>query len=376
MLYFNCGQDRFARAGNVESLAVVQRLLETCSSVEQVLRHVGALRVSLSTLGDKQFPAHWLVCDASNSRAVLEVEGEGRVAAHVSPSIVVLTNYPSYSEQLRNWNRYKHLSARAPGDDVACYSGSGAGDPYRGCAVGLPGDSTSPSRFVRASFYVQHLPPARSGAGALADAFSVLRNFDLPLGSVATSTALEVTEYTVAYDVTAQVVRYAPYGFQWSGREWTRTSHPVKGCPFPPSDSRRDPPARRGELIHCSAAALRPLRSERLSCLAKRCEAPFLPPLKCLAPPREVPAAAVATDARSRDGEIPTLPRTRDSSFKMGFYWVHLRPDTHEVCYYGEAASFALESGWQKRWPKVTIVIPGCDKGVRARPYRPRAHGL
>ena len=49
--------------------------------------------------------------------------------------------------------------------------------------LGLPGDFTSPSRFVRATFFQTTSPKWDTGFEAVVQAFHILNNFDIPIGS-------------------------------------------------------------------------------------------------------------------------------------------------------------------------------------------------
>ena len=49
--------------------------------------------------------------------------------------------------------------------------------------LGLPGDFTSPSRFVRATFFQTTAPVWGTGKETVVQAFHILNNFDIPIGS-------------------------------------------------------------------------------------------------------------------------------------------------------------------------------------------------
>ncbi len=49
--------------------------------------------------------------------------------------------------------------------------------------LGMPGDFTPPSRFVRAVAFTQSAIPAATGAETVLNAFHILNNFDIPFGS-------------------------------------------------------------------------------------------------------------------------------------------------------------------------------------------------
>src|SRR6185437_10654564 len=63
---------------------------------------------------------------------------------------------------------------------------------------GLPGDFTPPSRFVRAVAYQQTAVPSATASDAVAQAFHILNNFDIPVGAVRdTVEGRTVDEYTL-----------------------------------------------------------------------------------------------------------------------------------------------------------------------------------
>lgn len=49
--------------------------------------------------------------------------------------------------------------------------------------LGLPGDFTPPSRFVRAVAFSQSVLPSKTGEDAVLQAFHILNNFDIPKGA-------------------------------------------------------------------------------------------------------------------------------------------------------------------------------------------------
>lgn len=49
--------------------------------------------------------------------------------------------------------------------------------------LGLPGDFTPPSRFVRAAAFSQSVLPSKNGRDAVIQAFHILNNFDIPKGA-------------------------------------------------------------------------------------------------------------------------------------------------------------------------------------------------
>ncbi len=91
-------------------------------------------------------PLHWMLADERQAITIEAVE-EG-LKIYENP-VGVLTNNPPFDKQLFGLNRYLGLSVREPQNtfskklELSVYS-RGMG------AIGLPGDLSSSSRFVRA----------------------------------------------------------------------------------------------------------------------------------------------------------------------------------------------------------------------------------
>jgi len=78
-------------------------------------------------------------------------------------------------------------------------TGSGSG------MLGLPGDFTPPSRFVRAAMFSQAATPNADAEDAVFSAFHILNQFNIPKGSVINASVggaqPEITEWTAVSDL-------------------------------------------------------------------------------------------------------------------------------------------------------------------------------
>jgi choloylglycine hydrolase len=84
--------------------------------------------------------------------------------------------------------------------------------------LGLPGDFTPPSRFVRAVAFTQSVMPSKSGSEEVLQAFHVLNNFDIPRGSAREAKkdahgniVADYTEWTSASDLSARRFYFRTY---------------------------------------------------------------------------------------------------------------------------------------------------------------------
>ena len=104
----------------------------------------------------------------------------GKLIVHPNP-LGVLTNSPSFDwhrENLRNFlnlSPYNVTEKTVAGKKIVPF-GQGSG------MVGLPGDFTPPSRFVRAALFTAAATPVDHAKNAVWQAFHILNNFDIPKG--------------------------------------------------------------------------------------------------------------------------------------------------------------------------------------------------
>jgi choloylglycine hydrolase len=76
--------------------------------------------------------------------------------------------------------------------------------------LGLPGDFTPPSRFVRAAFFRNSAPQRATGIDTVLECFHILNNFDVPI-AIENPNEKELpsaTQWTSAIDLTARCVYY------------------------------------------------------------------------------------------------------------------------------------------------------------------------
>ncbi len=104
-------------------------------------------------------PLHWHIADKNPAHGSLVVESTaaGMRVYDSSPAVGVLTNNPPYPYQLAHYAEFVHLSNRARSDgrrelteELAAVTGADTASLGEN-ALGLPGDYSSPSRFVRAA---------------------------------------------------------------------------------------------------------------------------------------------------------------------------------------------------------------------------------
>ena len=159
-------------------------VLGTCTTIEDVRDTIGTIvlcNTVVPTLGGPG-PIHLIVRDPSGKSLVVEPL-EGKLKIYDNP-VGVLTNSPPFDWHLTNLRSYSGLRA----ENVAnVLLGGGLELPQLGQGngmFGLPGDSTPPSRFVRAVAYSQTALQSETGPDAVLQVFHIMNTFDIPVGSV------------------------------------------------------------------------------------------------------------------------------------------------------------------------------------------------
>ncbi|MEH6835683.1 MULTISPECIES: choloylglycine hydrolase family protein [Falsihalocynthiibacter] len=153
--------------------ATVDEVKAALPTIEVVGTHIDALRGVA--------PFHYGVTDATGASIVIEYTVDG-LTIHDN-TVNAMTNNPPYDWHLTNLRNYIGLQAEnvpeiTVGRQTLQPYGQGTG------MAGLPGDFTSPSRFVRAVAFANTTLPAADASEAIFNAFHILNAFDIPKGAV------------------------------------------------------------------------------------------------------------------------------------------------------------------------------------------------
>ncbi|RDU74063.1 choloylglycine hydrolase [Helicobacter anseris] len=165
---------------DMELVTYILSNFETTDEVREAFKHIVVVPFMLLKDGKAPPTAHWRVSDAQGKSIVIEIM-QGKVQIHTNP-IGVLTNSPDFQWQLTNLNNYVNLKAGSAKNfsirnQEIFPVGAGSG------MLGLPGDFTPPSRFVRAAFFLHTAPTPKDSYAGVTQAFHILNLFDLPIGT-------------------------------------------------------------------------------------------------------------------------------------------------------------------------------------------------
>jgi choloylglycine hydrolase len=156
----------------------VSWVLGNFSTIDEVKQAMAGIR--LITLNHKIGSVHWRITEPGGRMVVLEVvDGIPRFYEN---SLGVLTNSPGFNWHITNLNNYVNL--RPGSADNFNLNERIILTPLSGNSgmLGLPGDFTSPSRFVRAAFFQASAPTMKTGFDTVTQAFHILNCFDIPVG--------------------------------------------------------------------------------------------------------------------------------------------------------------------------------------------------
>jgi choloylglycine hydrolase len=192
---------------NITHFELILWILAQCANLTQVRQLVGRLNITDLPFSP-QFPPsslHWLIADRQES-VTLESTADG---LHLYPNpIGVLTNAPPFPMQMLSLANFMYLTPHPPQNrfpfPLPEYSlGMGA--------IGLPGDLSSPSRFVRAAFTKAN---AESDASlSVSQVFHIAEAVSQTKGCcILPDHSAEFTRYTICANLCKGIYYYTTYG--------------------------------------------------------------------------------------------------------------------------------------------------------------------
>ena len=171
---FSTGMD------NVAQFEFIPWILAQCTSVKESIALIKKMNLTNDPFNQELSPAqlHWMIADHNEAITVESVK-EG-IRVYPNP-VGVLTNNPPFDEQIFHLNNYMHLSTKNPQNH---FSNKIDLNPYsRGMgALGLPGDLSSQSRFVRAAFVKLNSVSGFSELESVNQFFHILGSVEQPKG--------------------------------------------------------------------------------------------------------------------------------------------------------------------------------------------------
>ena len=203
-------KERVNGADNVAQFEFIPWILCQCASVSEAKELLKKINIDNTPFSDKMPLAqlHWIIADKSGAITVESVR-EG-LKVYDNPA-GVLTNNPPFGEQMLNLSNYMNFSPKSPENrfseqlPLQTYS-RGMG------ALGLPGDLSSQSRFVRVAFVKMNSISGSTESESVSQFFHILGSVDQQRGCCDVGGGnFEITIYTSCCNADKGIYYYTTY---------------------------------------------------------------------------------------------------------------------------------------------------------------------
>ncbi len=195
---------------NVTPFELIPYILGKCKDVAEAEKLLGNINVVKINFSEELplSPLHWIISDKDKSITVESVKDGFKIYRN---PYGVLTNNPTFDYHMTNINNYMQLhegfaeNRISPERQFNNYSlGMGA--------LGLPGDYSSASRFVRAVFIKEKSPCFQSEKESISHFFHILGGVAMPKGCIMTRDGeFEYTRYSSCCNADKGIYYYTTY---------------------------------------------------------------------------------------------------------------------------------------------------------------------
>jgi len=194
---------------NITPFEFIPWILGDCENISKVREKLNNLNL-VDIPYSEQYPLsplHWIIADRDTS-LVVEPMADG-IKVFENP-VGVLTNNPPFDFHLHNLTGYLNLTREEPENRFSARYNL---TPYsRGMgAIGLPGDLSSPSRFVRAAFVKSNSVCEENDTASISQFFHILGSVAQQEGCARVGNAFEKTIYTSCCNTDKGVYYYTTY---------------------------------------------------------------------------------------------------------------------------------------------------------------------
>ena len=193
---------------NVAQFEFIPWILASCASVREARGLLSRINLTDEAYSAQLPPAqlHWIIADRDEAITVESTRGGLKI---MDNPVGVLTNNPPFEQQLLTLSNYMGLSPKQPenrwGIPLEPYS-RGMG------ALGLPGDLSSQSRFVRAAYTKMNSRSGDSEEESVSQFFHILGSVDQQRGCCEVGDGkYEITIYTSCCNASRGIYYYTTY---------------------------------------------------------------------------------------------------------------------------------------------------------------------
>lgn len=195
---------------NVAQYELILWVLSQAKNVDEAVKLFDRINILSKDYNEylKTAQLHWIIAD-ENRKVTLESTKDG-IKIYENP-VGVLTNNPPFDKQLFNLNNYRNLSSKNPDNkfsreiELDAYSRGMGG-------IGLPGDLSSQSRFVRVAFVKMNSLSQEIEEDSVSQFFHILNSVDQQRGCCEVDNGkYEITIYTSCCNATKGLYYYTTY---------------------------------------------------------------------------------------------------------------------------------------------------------------------
>ncbi len=195
---------------NVAPFEFIPWVLSQCANLEEAKKLLSKINIAKINFSDElpASPLHWIISDKEASITVESVKDGLKI--YDNP-LGVLTNNPTFDIHMFNLNNYMGLSTEQPENN---FSKKLNLDTYsRGMGgLGLPGDLSSASRFVKAAFVKMNSISGDSESESISQFFHILGSVDQQRGCVHMgNNQYEITIYSSCCNMDKGIYYYTTY---------------------------------------------------------------------------------------------------------------------------------------------------------------------
>lgn len=205
-----CYHERVEGKDNIAQFELIPWILSKCGSLAEAKDLLKNINITNTPFNDKLPVAqlHWIISDKTGSITLESVKDGLKI--YDNP-LGVLTNNPPFDMQMFNLNNYRHIS---PSGTENTFSKKVELKEYsRGMGgMGLPGDLSSQSRFVRVAFVKENSLSGEGEAESVSQFFHILGSVDQQRGCCKLGEKeYEITLYTSCCNTDKGIYYYTTY---------------------------------------------------------------------------------------------------------------------------------------------------------------------
>ena len=194
---------------NITPFELIPWILGQCrcvSEAKSLLERINVLDLPFSEQLPLS-PLHWMIADKEAS-IVAEPTADGLII--YDDPVYILTNNPPFPYHMSHLCDYMNLSAEPA---VNRFSGKLPLKPYSNGmgGIGLPGDLSSASRFVRGAFVREHSISAEDESASVSQFFHILSAVEQQRGCVKVNGKYEITLYSSCCNTDKGIYYYTTY---------------------------------------------------------------------------------------------------------------------------------------------------------------------